>query len=117
MTVSWKITGSAVFGMVNVGLTAVVLDSVAGTPPVCFHTKPLAPVEPEPSRVTVAPARTDCGGPAFARGGATSSTVTTSSVVLGPPGPWAVSRKVNVVATFVMVVSIPLTWLAQKLSE
>jgi hypothetical protein len=76
-----------VLGIVNVGLMAVVLDSVAATPPVCFHRKLEAPVEPEPSRVTsVPPARTDCGGPAFARGGAIAATVTTSSVVFGPPG-------------------------------
>jgi hypothetical protein len=54
-----------VFGIVKVGLATVLLDSVAATPPVCSHEKLEAPVEPEPSSVTVEPDRTDCGGPAW----------------------------------------------------
>jgi len=37
VTVSWKISGAEVFGMVKVGLTAVVLDRFTVVPPVCFH--------------------------------------------------------------------------------
>jgi len=38
-----------------------------GAPPVWSHLKPVAPVEAEPSRVTVSPTRTVWAGPAFAQ--------------------------------------------------
>src|SRR5919107_5558195 len=79
VTVSWKISGSVVFGILKVGLATVVLDSVTAGPPVWLHWKLVAPVEAEPLRVTVSPTRTVWAGPAFATGGATGWTVTTVS--------------------------------------
>ncbi len=73
-TTSWNVSVSALPGAVNVGCTAVSLDSVTVPPPVWVHWyvsgSPSGSKLPDPSSITAAPAFTVWPGPAFATGGA-----------------------------------------------
>src|SRR4051794_11486622 len=97
-TTSWKISGSLLDGIVKVGFAEVAPLSVTGVPPICDQLYLVAPIEAEPSRVTVDPCSTDWSLPALAAGGAISFTVTVTSAAEGPPGPFAVKLKVKTCA-------------------
>ena len=81
-------------GKVNVGLAVAAPVRATVGPPVWVHANVAAPVEPDPSSVTLVPRCTVWFSPALATGAVAAVTVTVTVAVDEPAGPVTVSENV-----------------------